>query len=169
MEVSAMGIMFSADELLSIAEQIERNGVAFYSAAAKAISAAEVVHLLNELSRWELTHVEIFAAMRGALTQTERESDTYDPDNELAYYLRATADSVVFIAGQPPLAALGEQPALETILQAALAREKDSIVFYTGMRDYVPPRLGRERIEGIIQEEMNHMAMLHKQLAELGR
>ena len=162
-----MAIRFNADELLSIAEQIERNGVAFYAAAAKAVSAPEAVHLLNELSRWEHTHLETFAAMHGALSQTERETDTYDPDNELAYYLQATADNVVFIAGQDPLAALGERPTLETILQAALAREKDSIVFYTGMRDYIPPKLGREQVEAIIREEMGHVAMLHRQLASL--
>jgi len=164
-----MGITFNADELLGIAEQIERNGVAFYAAAAQAVSAPEAVHLLNELSDWELTHLEIFTAMRGALSQAEREADTYDPENELAYYLQATADSVVFIAGQPPLAVLGERPTLEGILRVALAREKDSIVFYTGMRDYVPPRLGRERIERIIQEEVSHVAKLHRQLAALGR
>lgn len=164
-----MGITFSADELLGIAGQIERNGVAFYAAAARAVSAPEVVHLLNELSRWEQSHLETFSEMRNALSEAERATDTYDPDNELAYYLQATADSVVFLAGQPPLAALGEHPSLDTILQTALAREKDSIVFYTGMRDYVPPRLGRERVEGIIQEEMGHVAMLHRQLAELGR
>ena len=160
-----MAIRFNADELLSIAEQIERNGTAFYAAAAKAVSAPDAVQLLNELSSWEHTHLETFAAMRGALSPAERESDTYDPDHELAAYLQATADSVIFVAGQDPLAALGACPTLEAILQAALAREKDSIVFYTGMRDYVPPRLGRERVEAIIREEMGHVAMLHRQLA----
>jgi len=164
-----MGIEFNADEMLRIAEQIERNGVAFYAAAAQAVSAPETVQLLNELSRWEHTHLEIFTAMQNALTDAERETETYDPEDELADYLQTTADSVVFIAGQPPLAALGEHPTLEGILQIALAREKDSIVFYTGMRGYVPSRLGKERIEQIIQEEMRHVAMLSTQLADLGR
>ena len=35
----------------------------------------------------------------------------------------------------------------------------------TGMRDYIPPRLGRERVEAVIREEMGHVAMLHRQLA----
>jgi rubrerythrin len=45
--------------------------------------------------------------------------------------------------------------------------EKDSIVFYLGMKELVPERLGKNRIDGIIKEEMGHLASLGTELATL--
>jgi rubrerythrin len=49
----------------------------------------------------------------------------------------------------------------------AMDMEKDSIVFYLGMKEMVPERLGKDRIDGIIKEEMGHLALLGKELAAL--
>jgi rubrerythrin len=51
-----MGIRFSADEILSIAETIERNGVGFYQTAAKMVSAEESRRLLLDLADREKAH-----------------------------------------------------------------------------------------------------------------
>ena len=40
-------------------------------------------------------------------------------------------------------------------------------MFYSGIRDMVPARLGRDKIDEIIREEVSHVAMLEKQLASL--
>lgn len=49
----------------------------------------------------------------------------------------------------------------------AIGLEKDSIVFYLGMKEAVPQRSGRDKIEGIIKEEMRHMATLSRELETL--
>jgi len=38
--------------------------------------------------------------------------------------------------------------------------EKDSILFYLGLRDLVPPKFGREKIDDIIREERKHIVQL---------
>ena len=43
------------------------------------------------------------------------------------------------------------------ILKSAIEAEKDSIVFYLGMKEAIPQNLGRDRIEAIIKEEMEHI------------
>jgi rubrerythrin len=50
------------------------------------------------------------------------------------------------------------------ILKSAIEAEKDSIVFYLGMKEEVPENLGKNRIEAIIKEEMGHIRLLSKQL-----
>jgi rubrerythrin len=55
------------------------------------------------------------------------------------------------------------------ILKSAIEAEKDSIVFYLGMKEAVPQNLGRDRIEAIIKEEMGHIQMLTKHLVACNR
>lgn len=47
------------------------------------------------------------------------------------------------------------------------AAEKDSIVFYLGMKDVVPAHLGTQKPDDIIGEEMGHMGLLSKELIDL--
>jgi rubrerythrin len=53
---------------------------------------------------------------------------------------------------------------LEGILKEAITAEKDSIVFYLGMKELVPETLGKKRIDAIIKEEMSHIKLLSKEL-----
>ncbi len=52
------------------------------------------------------------------------------------------------------------------ILKAALTAEKDSIVFYLGMKDLVPESLGKNKIDDIIKEEMSHIKIIGNKLRE---
>jgi rubrerythrin len=162
-----MSIQFSADEILATAERIEENGVAFYAAGCDAVSDPEAKTLLRHLSSWEVAHVEIFKAMRHALTAEERTPTVFDPDDQMAMYLQSMADRTVFTAKMNPGEMFGPEPELRHILKLALEREKDAVVFYSGIRDMVPARLGRDKIDGIIREEVSHVAMLEKHLGSL--
>jgi rubrerythrin len=56
---------------------------------------------------------------------------------------------------------------MKEVLKAAIEAEKDSIVFYLGMKDIVPDALGKKRIDDIIKEEMGHIRLLSKELVKL--
>lgn len=162
-----MSVSFSADDALSIAVKIEENGSEFYRVAGDKVSDGECTDLLLQLAHWELTHVEKFAEMKSDLTDEERKPTAYDPDNESALFLAALADRSVFEVSEDPLAALGESPSMEAILEEAIVREKESIVFYVGLREVVPERLGKDKIDAIIKEEMSHITMLNRQFRRL--
>jgi rubrerythrin len=49
---------------------------------------------------------------------------------------------------------------LEEILTTAIGLEKDSILFYVGLKDLVPPKYGQEKIDDIIRQERKHVAQL---------
>jgi len=164
--MNGMNLRFTADEVLAIAEQIERNGAAFYRAAAGLVRSPAARRLLEELSAWETEHEKTFAAMRRELSDQEREPITFDPDDELALYLEAFASGKVFNPRADPIEELGEAPTVARVLSSALAREKDSIVFYTGMKQMVPARLGHDKVERIIREEVGHVALLTLRLGD---
>jgi rubrerythrin len=56
---------------------------------------------------------------------------------------------------------------MEEILKAAIVAEKDSIIFYLGLKNAVPERLGGEKIDIIIEEEMSHITLLSNELLAL--
>ena len=158
---------FNADEILEMAEQIERNGILFYRAAAEQVTDPRHKDILRGLATMEENHEKVFSAMRGQLSSKEREPTVFDPDNQLSEYLNAMADGTVFDIKAAPTAILTGQESMEDILQMAIGKEKESIIFYLGMKEIVPASLGKDRIDDIIKEEMNHIGLLSTRLASL--
>jgi rubrerythrin len=56
---------------------------------------------------------------------------------------------------------------MKSVLKAAILAEKDSIVFYLGMKEMVPEKYGKDRLDKIIREEMGHIKILGKELVML--
>jgi rubrerythrin len=158
-----VGIYFNADEILQMAEQIERNGARFYRRAAAGVSKAAGKILLDLADR-ELEHEKTFAGMRAGLTEAERKTPVPDQAGESAAYLEAWADGHVFDVRVDPSEKLTGKETIREILLIAIGMEKDSIVFYLGMKDAVPGKMGRSVVDKIIKEEMSHMATLSRQL-----
>lgn len=162
-----MGIAFNAEEILEIAEGIERNGQNFYRTAAKYTQDEKAKELLNNLAEMEVTHEKTFTEMKNNLTPEERQGKDYDPAHAAAAYLHEVARGNVFDIGKDPSKNLTGEESLERILETALGMEKESVVFYISMKDMVPPHMGAERINDIINEELSHIVALSRHLAEL--
>ena len=81
-----MIMLFNADEVFEMAEQIERNGAKFYRRAAEGAGDPHERDLLNELADWEETHQRVFAAIRAAyrLCQSWRTSANWSTVNWLS-------------------------------------------------------------------------------------
>ncbi len=152
---------FNADEIFEMAEQMERNGESFYKKAAGSVQDSTHRELLLNLADMEVEHEKTFKAMRKDLKAAEKSTTVFDPEGEAALYLKALADTRVFFEKEIDVSSM------DKILKAAIEAEKDSIVFYLGMKNAVPEKLGRERIEGIIKEEMGHIRLLSRELAQL--
>jgi rubrerythrin len=159
-----LSLAFNADEIFQMAQQIEKNGIRFYRWAAERSQKPGGVQLLLRLVGMEEEHEKIFAGMRAGLTEAERKKLVFDPEDETSSYLRAWADHHVFNLKHDPSEKLTGKETVDTILQIAMGMEKDSIVFYLGMKDAVPERLGRSKIDGIIKEEMSHLDSLSREL-----
>ena len=166
-----MAYNFNADEILKIAEEIERNGARFYTVAAEQSKSPSTRQFFTELASMEKEHVKVFTSLRSKLTAREQAPVTFDPDGETAQYLKALAGvSVVDEKAQSAFALaekLSDKEGLAKALRAAIDLEKDSVVFYLGIKELVPAHLGRERVDEIIQEEMRHIRLLGGRLPSL--
>ena len=155
-----MGITFNADEVFEMAEEIERNGAKFYREAAEKTSDADIKKMLLDLAAMEDGHEKTFVEMRKELSAAEKEVTTFDPDNEVAMYLQTLADFHGTEGKVSPTEKLSGQESMSEVLKIALQAEKNSIAFYVGIKDLVPGKSGKEKIQSIIIEEMAHVSTI---------
>ena len=155
-----MAYDFNLDEVFEMAIQIEANGAKFYRRAADLQKDDENKAFLEKLARMEDRHKSTFEAMRREVSDGEKKPTVFDLANDLSMYLKAMADAHGG-EGSPDIADAftGEEP-IEEIITTAIGLEKESILFYLGLKDLVPPKYGHERLDEIIKEEKLHIAQL---------
>jgi rubrerythrin len=151
---------FNADDIFQMAEEMERNGARFYRNAAASAQSGEPQQFLTRLAEMEDDHEKTFQALRADLTGPEKTPTVFDPTGESAMYLKALVDTRVFFEKEIDASSMKE------ILKAAIEAEKDSIVFYLGMQETVPDKMGKDRLDDIIKEEMGHIRLLAKELVK---
>ncbi len=150
-----MGIFFSGSELVNIAIEIEKNGLAFYSTLAQKAATPASKQIFDYLAEQEERHRALFEGMQeGAGKQPlDALSEEYDA------YLKALADGIIFTnvkgATLKAMQTQNEDEALEIGIKA----EKDSILFYQEMRELVRQR-NRETVGKIVAEERSHLLRL---------
>ena len=156
---------FNAFEAFEIAEQIERNGARFYRKAAEMFDDARVSETLLKLAEWEKVHEELFADMRKQLSEQGRRPRTFDPQ-DAPLDAKAMAGLAAFGLTPDPSHELHGAESRQDVLKIAVQKEKDSIVYYTGLKDFVPPDAGRDRIDDVIKEELRHIGILNQALEQ---
>ncbi len=154
---------FSADNIFEMAEQMERNGAKFYRKSAENAADPSVKKLLLQIAEMEDAHEKTFAALRAGLNGEEKKATVFDPEGESVLYLRAMADTKVFFEKEIDVSSIKD------VFKAAILAEKDSIVFYLGMKDLVPDKLGKNKLDVIIKEEMGHIRILSNELIALNK
>lgn len=166
-----MSYDFNANEIFEIAQQIEKNGAKFYKLAAETVDKPSVRKLLLELAAMEIEHEKTFISLRANLSDQEKEKTVFDPEDESVLYLKALADSRIFLKKDIPdvLSNINqaEKDFAKKIINYAMGAEKNSIVFYLGMKDLVLETMGKKKIDEIIREEMSHIRFLGKELAKI--
>ena len=154
-----MSIYFSGSELINVAIGIERKGIAFYDIMARSTENAATRETFQHLVEMERQHIQIF---QGILSEV----DNYQPPEtyagEYAAYLQALVDSAVFTEDMVNSEMVTQTDSDVKALELAIGAEKDSILFYYGMRDMMA-KLAHTTINKIIAEEKLHL----RQLSEL--
>lgn len=161
-----MATKFNVSEVLEMAARIEATGGRFYRKAAKLhVSARD---LLNDIARQEDMHQKVFAEMRRELTPGEQGNLAGDLYGDTDLYLKAMVENQSFDINKDPSEFITGQESLADIFNIAIGLEKDSIIFYLGLKQLVPPSMGKEKIDAIVKEEMKHVAWLNQKRTELG-
>jgi len=166
-EEDVMKEHFSVDEILDMAEHLERNGAAFYNRAAEGMSDPHIRTVLRDLATWEEAHEKIFSRMRATLTGDLRNKKALNAEDKRSLHLRAMVDGNVFDLQTDPSKLLSGRETIEDVLQMAVTREKDSVVFYLDLKNLLAETADPKSIDGIIEEEMDHIAFLNRELTTL--
>jgi rubrerythrin len=162
-----MGVTFNADEVFEMAEEIERNGAKFYREAAEKVPDRDMKTLFLNLANMEDSHLMTFQAMRKDLKADEKEPTAFDPENEAALYLQALADSKGSEGMRSPTIKLSGRESPRELLEIAIAAEKNSVLFYVGLKGMVSSKAGKDKVETIMREEVRHVADLRHKLIDL--
>jgi rubrerythrin len=161
-----MAINFNVDEIFEMAEQIERNGTVFYREAARKTGDMATQKMFMNLAAMEDGHLHIFQEMRKHLDVSDKEPTTFDPEGEAVLYLQAMADGHGTEGKRDRLNKLTGDETIREVFEIAIDAEKNSIVFYTALKELVS-ETGVDKVENIISEELGHLAVLKTQLAQL--
>lgn len=162
-KTSGLDITYTVDDVFEIAEQIERNGAGFYRKAAGIVTNDLVRDFLSALADDEDRHEKTFAEMRSKLTDRGQKLTPHDRDDVVTLFLQIIAGGYVFNIKEQPANLLSGSESITEICKIAIEKEKDSIVFYTGIREHVKEESDKARIDTIIREEQGHLVSLGDQ------
>jgi len=154
----------SVFDVLQIAIQVERNGVEFYLRAARLFTDPALVRLLKKLAKWEEKHIEKFTEMRDSVLEQAGGKYQGRPAGTDISVPEMTAGLAVFGIHPDPSHELQGNETKEKALSIALRKEKDAVVFYTGLKDFVSRRQDSAEVDEIIAEEMEHVCILQQAL-----
>lgn len=160
-----MNVTFNAFEVFEIAEQIERNGINFYIRAAELFDDPNTSEMFLRLAEWEKEHERLFARMKQQLSEQSRQASTSEPD-DLLPDPRVMAGLAVFGIRADPAEELRGRQDKTDIIRRAVEKEKNSIVFYHGLKEFILAEAGKEKIDDIIKEEMRHIVILDQSLKQ---
>jgi len=148
-----MANIFSASEIVQLGIQIEKNGRDFYSAAVKSSKSDKAKQIFEYLAKEEEKHIKAWEDIHSALGEKYEPPQAYS--DEYYGYLRALSEEYVFTKEKK-----GEEIArnVKDEIQAidiGINAEKDSILFYTGVKKLVL-KSAYKIIDRLIEEEQKH-------------
>ena len=164
---AVMGAKYKAFEILLIAEQIERNGAAFYRKAAELFDEQKLRDLFFHLADWEVEHEKTFAEMKREVSEEMNEVRFFNADDYMSANPQVMAGLAAFAIRPDPAEELRGLEGREEILKNALKKEEDTIVFYRGLKGFTRGAAAKEKIKEIIKEEKKHIGILGQSLKGL--
>ena len=159
-----MTVTLNAIEVFEIAQQIERNGAKFYRKAAELFNESDMSNMFLELADWENRHEQVFIGMGDKIvdstqkTTKELEKKDFDP--------KLMACLTVFGTVSDPIHNLKSIQKITDALKTAIEKEKDTITFYEGLKDFVKDRDDQSKVDAIIEEETHHIKILNQALKQ---
>jgi rubrerythrin len=82
-------------------------------------------------------------------------------------YIETFADEMIFGGEDDPVLSISSDAELEEVLDIAIRKEMESVMFYLGMKEAVRDDQARRKVDQIIWEELSHYAALKTELARL--
>lgn len=154
--------MFSMEEIIDLAIQIEKNGERIYRKALGEISDPSLVSLLQWLADEEAEHAKWFSEMRPTIKQTTNVPRLAERGKSI---LRGVLGGQAFSLED---ANFSEIDQVQSLLRLAIEFEKDTVLFYEMIRSFIEDQETRDQLDAIIKEENRHAEELQEFLHKGG-
>lgn len=145
--------MFSGSEIVELGIQIEKNGRDFYNTLLNQSRDTKYRDIFKYLAGEEEKHIVIFQNM---LSNVEKYEQTESYPGEYSAYMNALAGEYVFTQKDKGIEVAKNVRSDKGAIELGIGFEKDSIIFYTGMKKMVQ-EYDRKAIENLITQEQDHL------------
>lgn len=151
-----MGNILNACEVIEIGIQIEKNGKDFYNTLADQSKNHKAIQIFKYLSVQEDLHISVFKKMLDTI-QGYEPMESYT--GEYAAYMSALASEHIFTQAGKGIEIARRVVSDKEAAELGIGFEKDSIIFYEGMKKMVP-EYDQKVIQELIQQEQGHLTQL---------
>ena len=148
--------VFKVTEILKVAIQIEKNGLAFYNQIKERAKNFTVAELFGFLAKEEEKHRKTFEHILESVGDYQP-VESYPGEYEL--YLQALAGDNIFKKEVDLRKLASEVSSDSRAIDLAIGFEKDSIIFYSEMKNFVSKE-DHAVVDKVIAEEKEHLLKL---------
>ncbi|MCS7253604.1 MAG: ferritin family protein [Armatimonadota bacterium] len=147
--------LFTACEVIDVAVELERMGAEFYSQVALFAQDDERRKIFEGLAECERQHEQRFRELYQVLKQCAPDTPESYP-GEWQSYVHALITSRT-ILGKEEVERIAKYGSAEEIAKLAIQLEKDSILLYETLLNYVPEG-ERSKVEQLLTDEREHLS-----------
>lgn len=151
-----MGNIFAASEIVELGIQIEKNGRDFYNALVQQARHKKAADIFKYLAGEEEKHIQVFQKIL-------EKADKYEPPkiyaDEYLAYMSALAGEYIFTQKDRGRIEAEKIKSDKEAVETGIKFEKDSILFYEGMKKVVP-EYDHKIVEELIAQEQVHLRQL---------
>jgi len=151
-----MGNLFAASEMVEVGVQIEKNGRDFYSTLSKQSKSQKAIDIYKYLAGEEEKHIVVFQAILDKIANYEP-AQAYP--GEYFAYMNALAGDYVFTQKDKGKEIAARVKDDKEAIDLGIGFEKDSILFYEGMKRLVP-EYDIKIVDQLIAQEQGHLRQL---------
>ena len=151
-----MADIFSGSEIVEVGIQIEKNGRDFYSVLIEKTKSQKAKEIFKFLAGEEEKHIAVFQKILGSVENYEP-AESYP--GEYFAYMNALASGYVFTEKDKGEEAARSIKNDKEAVEKGIGFEKDSIVFYNGMKKVVQ-QYDLKVVESLIKQEEGHLSQL---------
>lgn len=148
--------MFSVEEIIALAIQIEKNAETVFREACKKPSNRSLAPLLNWLADEEDRHAKRFAELKPKVKKTTDDIQLEALGKSL---MRGILGDQTFSLQGVDFSGMDQGDA---VLKAAIEFEQDTVLFYEMIRSFVKEADGLGCLDTIIEEEKKHIRVLEE-------
>ena len=157
-----MGI-FSKNEIIEMAVNIEKQGYAFYENALQRNDLnTDQRELIEKLRDDEKVHEATFLELRNKLDNFDLKKET--SWEEAKQYIQSTVDTHIFSDPQKAINLAANASDLKELISYAVQFEKDTLLFFHSFRKFVEGKKAEDAVDKIIEEEASHVKKLQNLL-----